>query len=113
MNAQTFARLNQAQVRSGLSIAAFCRKRGLALSSYHYWRRRYGASSTPDGFVEVQLTEPSHPSAPAQPALSTPALLMTQPIGLLYRGAHLSLPTGFSPSALRQCLEVLREALPC
>ena len=51
MNAQTFARLHKAQVRSNISIAAFCRKRGLALSSYH--------------------------------------------------------------SALRQCIEVLRETLPC
>lgn len=107
MNAQTFARLHQAQVRSGLSIAAFCRTRGLALSSFHYWRRRYDSTPSPDGFVEVQLSEPSHPEFPTPPAVGAAS------IGLLYRGAHLSLPMGFSPSALRQCLEVLKETLPC
>lgn len=110
MNAQTFARLHQAQVRSGISIAAFCRKRGLALSSFHYWRRRYGSVPAGGGFVEVQITEPF---PPPQSALPTPPVAVAPAIGLLYRGASLSLPAGFSPSALRQCLEVLREALPC
>lgn len=108
MNAQTFARLHQAQVRSGISIAAFCRKRGLALSSFHYWRRRYGSAPAADGFVEVQLSEPPQPVLP-----KTPVALEPPPIGLLYHGASVSLPAGFCPSSLRQCLEVLREALPC
>jgi hypothetical protein len=107
MNAQTFVRLHHAQVRSGISIAAFCRKRGLALSTYHYWRRQYGSVPAADGFVEVQLSELPQPAPP------TPPVLVEPPIGLLYRGASLSLPVGFSPSTLRQCLEVLREALPC
>src|SRR5690606_40225312 len=102
MNAQTFARLHQAQIRSGISITAFCRKRGLALSSFHYWRRWYGSNPTADGFVEVQLTEPP------QPALPTPSEVVEMPIALFYRGAHLSLCPGFSPSALRKCLEVLK-----
>lgn len=113
MNAQTFARLQTAQVRSGISIAAFCRKRGLALSSYHYWCRRYGTAPSADGFVEVQVSEPLHSSRLPQPFLSTPPVAMEPPISLHFRGASLSLPVGFSPSALRQCLDVLKEALPC
>ena len=112
MNAQTFARLHKAQVRSNISIAAFCRKRGLALSSYHYWRRRYGSASRTDGFVEVQFTAPSHLS-PLSPVLPKSPAVVEQPIGLLFRGANLSLPAHFSPSALRLCIEVLRETLPC
>ncbi|HLP41363.1 MAG TPA: hypothetical protein VK465_07640 [Fibrobacteria bacterium] len=110
MNALIFARLHQAHVRSGLSIAAFCRKRGLALSSFHYWRRRFGASPATDGFIEVQLTDPP---LPAQPSPTAPPGLGEQPLVLLYRGAHLTLPPGFSASALGQCLDVLKEALPC
>jgi hypothetical protein len=104
MNAQTFARLHTAQLRSGLSIAAFCRKRGLALSSYHYWRRRFGGPAAPGGFVEVHLAEPA---LPVHPAASE------RPLTLDFRGARLSLPAGFSSTSLRQCLEVLQEALPC
>lgn len=112
MNAQTFARLHKAQVHSGTSIAAFCRKRGLALSSFHYWRRRYGSAPDGGGFVEVQLTEPAR-APQQQPSLPAALAALEPPIVLLYRGASLSLPVGFSPSALRQCLEILREALPC
>ena len=113
MNAKTFARLHQAQVRSGISIAAFCRKRGLALSSFHYWRRRYGGTPATHGFVEVQLNAPSHPALALHSSLQTPPAVVEPPIGLLYRGANISLPVGFSPSALRQCIEVLKEVLPC
>ena len=113
MNAQTFARLHPAQVRSGISIAAFCRTRGLALSSYPYWRRRYRSTSAADGFIEVRLRDPSQSAQTQHAPLPTPPAVMETPIGLFYRGAHLSLPAGFSSSALRQCLEILKEVLPC
>ena len=111
MNARRFARLHQAQIRSGQSIAAFCRKRGLALSSFHYWRRRYGSTAAEGGFVEVHLSESSRPLRPSLP--TSPDVVESPPLGLHYRGVHVSLPVGFSPSTLRQCLEVLRETLPC
>ena len=110
MNAKSFAKLHQTQVRSGLSIAAFCRNRGVPLSSFHYWRRRHTSASAGDEFLEVQLTEPALAPPSSLPALPVSA---QPPIGLLYRGASLSLPVGFSQTTLRQCLEVLRETLPC
>ena len=44
-----------------MSIAAFCRKRGLSSSTFHYWQRRFRAESLdgqadadPSGFVRVE-----------------------------------------------------------
>jgi hypothetical protein len=31
---------------SGLSLAAYCRARGVSVSTFHYWRRRRPARST-------------------------------------------------------------------
>lgn len=43
------------RAESGLSVAAFCRERGLAAWQFHYWRRRLGevAEASSGGFVEV------------------------------------------------------------
>lgn len=109
MNAQSFAKLQKAQSQSGLSISAFCRRRRIALSSYHYWRRRHGKNPTPEGFVELHLTEPKAFFPPTPPAIKE----VEAPIHLNYRGASLTLPAGFSSSALSRCLEVLAETLPC
>ena len=42
-SAEQWASLIAAQADSGLSIEAFCRERGLAVSSFHAWRRRLSA----------------------------------------------------------------------
>jgi hypothetical protein len=99
VNANSFARLNRKHARSGLSIAAFCRKQGVALSTYHYWRRR-GAAPADGDFVELRLGE----AAPTPPAT---------PIRLELRGATLSLPENFSVQSLRRCLEAVRDCLSC
>jgi hypothetical protein len=56
------------QSSSGLSVTAFCRREGVALSTFHWWRRklagpdRRGALASVD-WVEAQpLTVPSPPS---------------------------------------------------
>lgn len=56
--------------RSGQSIAAFCRQRGLSPSGLYAWRRRFGADSTvnpegPAGFVPVTIVPSSVAPAPA------------------------------------------------
>lgn len=76
-SAEQWAGLLAAQASSGLSIAAFCRARGLSVSGFYGWRRRLGvggqrhparraASSSaqvPDaalpgaGFVRLRVTE--------------------------------------------------------
>jgi hypothetical protein len=101
MNAKTFARLHRAHARSGLSIAAFCRRQRVALSTFHYWRRRFPAPDAPSDFVELRLGD--------QAALP----IRTSPIRLELRGATLTLPENFSESSLRQVLAALRECLPC
>jgi hypothetical protein len=47
-----------AQADSGMSIVAFCRGRGVAVSTFHAWRRRLSgsraASSSSCGFVRLR-----------------------------------------------------------
>jgi len=57
-SAEQWASLIAAQAGSGLSIAAFCRERGLTVSSFHAWRRRLsrgGEGPSPArGFVRLR-----------------------------------------------------------
>lgn len=100
MNARTFSRLLRAHARSGLSISAFCRERGVAVSTFHYWRKRSSTPKTEGEFVEVRLDENAPAPSPG-------------PIRLEYRGAAVSLPEGFSDRSLRRLLAALLESLPC
>jgi hypothetical protein len=100
MNAKTFSRLLRAQARSGLSIAAFCRERGIAVSTFHYWRKRPASPEAEGEFVELRLDEGASAHSPV-------------PIRLEYRGAALTLSEGFSGRSLRRLLAALQESLPC
>lgn len=43
---------------SGMSAAAFCRKRGIPVWQMHYWlRKEKDSESTPHGFVEIGRSE--------------------------------------------------------
>ena len=42
------------QEQSSLSIAAFCRKKNLSLSSFHRWRRTLRHKRQQPGFLEIQ-----------------------------------------------------------
>jgi hypothetical protein len=42
------------QEQGPLSIAAFCRKKSLSLSSFHRWRRTVHQQPQDSGFVELQ-----------------------------------------------------------
>jgi transposase-like protein len=57
------------QPASGLSIAAFCRQRGVAEASFFAWRRRLRERGTPcrpgEGFAEVKISpEPAMEPVP-------------------------------------------------
>jgi len=69
-SAEQWAALIAAQAASGVSIAAFCRERGLAVSTFHAWRRRLGeeraAYSTERGFVRLRVGD--EPIAEAGPS---------------------------------------------
>lgn len=47
---------------SGLSTAAFCRKRGLAYAQFMYWQRRLGVR--PVGLVPVRVDAPAPVQSP-------------------------------------------------
>jgi hypothetical protein len=86
---------------SGLSVRAFCGRRGLATPSFYHWRRvleRRAAEKV--AFVPVQVV------AEAVPALAT-ALEVVLTDGRMVRVAP-----GFDAATLRQLLAVL-EGRPC
>jgi len=86
---------------SGLSVRAFCDRRGLATPSFYHWRRvlqRRAAEKV--AFVPVQVV------AEAVPALAT-ALEVVLTDGRMVRVAP-----GFDAATLRQLLAVL-EGRPC
>jgi hypothetical protein len=58
------------QAKSGQSVAAFCRKRGLCAPHFFAWRKRL-AQATAEKFVEVQVTVPATavPRVVADPAI--------------------------------------------
>lgn len=103
MNTQQFHRISRAHSRSGLSIAAFCRKQRLPVYSFHYWRRRYGQERPASDFVEVKVQDRS----------SSPPAVPPSFITLSYHGATLTLADGFSTPSLRACLQAIRQASSC
>ena len=60
-SAEQWASLIAAQAASQLPIAAFCRERGLAVSSFHAWRRRLSAeraeAAATRGFVRLRVAD--------------------------------------------------------
>lgn len=86
--------------KSGLSVAAFCARHGLAPASFSAWRKtlqRRAANTVP--FVPVQVVADAAPPRPLEIVL---------PDGCLVR-----VPLGFDAGSLRQLLALLREGPPC
>jgi hypothetical protein len=85
---------------SGLSVRAFCERRGLAVPTFYLWRRRLQASPPAATFVPVRVRD--------QATLATAG----QYAGLelvLPHGCCLRVPVGFDADTLRQLLAVLEE----
>ena len=55
-------RLVSEQTRSGQTVKAFCRERGLCRPYFFVWKKRLG-EDTPAKFLEVQVTQ-QRPSGP-------------------------------------------------
>jgi hypothetical protein len=77
--------------RSGLSVAEFCRRRGLAYSTVAAWRAECRRSAAPR-FIEVEAALPDPPAArthaPASPDRPMPSALcaeLTLPGGAVLR----------------------------
>jgi transposase len=87
---------------SGLSVQAFCDRRGLTAATFYAWRRelrRRDAACTT--FVPVHV-------APDQVPAQTAGIEV-----VLGGGRRLRIGPGFDPATLRQLLAVLEEGPPC
>lgn len=85
------------QAASGLSIAAFCRERGVSPASFFDWRRKLAAGSgdevPADKFLAIELPPP---------AMTQSCLEVALPNGL-----RVLVPSRFNAEALRALLDVL------
>jgi transposase-like protein len=93
----------EARRKSGLSIAAFCKKEGISETAYYYWRRKLAGGvlkakeKSPSDFLEVVLPG-SHNAA----------------LELVFSGGHrLRIHPGADQKTLSQVLSALRQAGLC
>ncbi len=77
--------------RSGLTVAAFCTREGIAPATFHAWKRRLRDASAPH-FVPVHVTEP----------VAAPSVELLLPSGCVLR-----LAPGCDPAWVRQLLDLL------
>jgi hypothetical protein len=67
------------QLTGGASVAGFCRREGLAVSTFHWWRRRLNAQVRENvHWIEAQGLAP----VPAGPAGASPAVRVGTACGL-------------------------------
>lgn len=94
--AEQWRELIEQQAQSDLTVEAFCRRRGVAVSTF-FARRRKLADRAGPAFVEVTAsTEP-----PALPVADSPLELIL-PGGMMIR-----VPVGFDAVTLRRLMEAL------
>lgn len=87
------------QRRSGLSVAAFCRRARVQLVTFYGWRRRLRGEH---GFVELKIADDAVASVPRAGSPGSPALELRLP-----RERSVLIPPGFDPASLRALLDVL------
>jgi transposase-like protein len=98
---ERWRRIIEQQQRSGVSVARFCRERGIAQSSLFAWKRRLvrearEAQATP-AFVAITAAGEARPSTGSGSAVELH----------LGDGRHLLLRPGFDPATLATALAVL------
>jgi hypothetical protein len=91
-------RLVSEQARSGQTVKAFCRDRGLCRPYFFVWKKRL-EEGAPAKFLEVQVTEHG-PSAPADSSVEI----------RLRNGRSLMVRPGFDAEHLRALLAVVEAA---
>ena len=85
---------------SGLSVRAFCARRGLAEPSFYAWRRVLQQRATEGpAFVPVQVLADAAPASALEVILSN--------------GRTVRVAAGFDAATLRQLVTVLEEGRPC
>ena len=91
-------RLVSAQIRSGQSVKAFCRKHGLCRPYFFVWKKRL-EEDRPTKFLEVQVTGPG-PSTPGDASVEI----------RLQNGRSLLVRPGFDAAHVRALLVVVEAA---
>ena len=91
-------RLISEQMRSGESVAAFCRDRKLRASHFYWWKKRLRESTTAR-FVEVQVVE-SPSNVPGDSRIEV----------RLQNGRSLMVGRGFDPEQVRALLIAVETA---
>ena len=93
----------EARRKSGLSIAAFCKKEGLSEAAYYYWRRKLAGGvckakeKSPPDFLEVVLAGSNNAA-----------------LELVFSGGHtLRIHPGADQKNLSQVLSTLKQAGLC
>lgn len=88
---------------SGLSVSAFCARRGLSQQSFYAWRRELQRRDSEKAlFVPIRLRNDD-------PAAATGERLEV----LLAGGRRIRVAAGFDAATLRQLLAVLEEGASC
>ena len=91
-------RLVSEQARSGQTVKAFCRERGLCRPYFFVWKKRL-KKGTPAKFLEVQVTAPG-PSTPDDSSVEI----------RLRNGRSLMVRQGFDAEHVRALLAVVEAA---
>ena len=85
---------------SGLSVRAFCERRGLSAPSFYAWRRELARRDAQEpAFVPVRV-------------VADDALTVTLEL-VLAGGRKVRVPAGFDAATLQRLLAVLEEQPPC
>lgn len=105
------------QSQSGLSVARFCRERGIAASGFYFWRkeiaRRDAERNTTPPFNENSIAKSAMDFAEVEvtkPKLSTDSIRQNA-TPILIHLAHdyrIEVPVGFDAPTLREIIRVLR-----
>ena len=103
-------RIVRAFESSGLSAAAFCRRRGVSTVTLAHWRKRYPQSATastpvatrPAPWLPVILTDAGSP----------PSLREASRYLMVCGDCRLEVPPGFAPGEVRQLWQLLAEGRP-
>lgn len=112
LSRQRWRDLIEEQRTGGLSVQAFCKRHGLASSTFFNWSRRFKSEApssaadqtraAPPPFVELEAPSASHTGEADDASATTSTIELVLPSGLVVRVRR-----GFDPRLLQQVVEAL------
>lgn len=103
LTAERWRELIEQQRADCLSVTAFCRRHGLALSTYYAWRQRVRTPQAADAPRFVELTATGESGSAREMALIEVRLASG-----VSAGVHVRVPVGFDAATLRRVVEALQ-----